>query len=208
MESLIGNVPDSWTEVRLVKVCEILAGPSGARLRLETRTSSNVPVVAPKDLRDNRITEDGRAAVSFELANDLSRYRLAPGDIVCTRTGELGHQALAGKGQEGWLLGTACLRLRVRGPISADYLIYYLAHPAVRNWVTRNATGSAIPSLSTKTLGSMPVTFPALSVQSAVTEVLRALDEKIAIHDQISRTTAALRDAVLPLLLNGTLGIS
>jgi hypothetical protein len=96
MDSLIGNVPDNWTQARLAEVCDILAGPSGARLSLETRTLSNVPVVAPKDLRNNRIAEDGGAAVSFELANELSRYRLVPGDVVCARTGELGRQALAG----------------------------------------------------------------------------------------------------------------
>lgn len=208
MHSLIGNVPTNWTEVPLEQICHILAGPSGTRLNLEKRTSSNVPVVAPKDLRNNRIAEDGGAAVSFELANELSRYRLLPGDIVCTRTGELGRQGLAGGEQEGWLFGTACLRLRVRDLISADYLIYYLGHPAVRDWVARNASGSAIPSLSTRTLGSMPVVFPPASVQSAIIEVLRALDEKITIHDQISRTTAGLRDSILPLLLTGSLGVA
>lgn len=208
MDALIGNVPDSWKPASLAEVSDILAGPSGARLNLERRTSSNVPVVSPKDLRNNRIAEDGGAAVAFELANKLSRYRLAPGDVVCARAGELGRQALAGEGQEGWLLGTGCLRLRVRDPMSANYLTYYLGHPAVRNWITHNATGSAISSLSTKTLGSMPVVVPPASVQSAIAEVLGALDEKIAIHDQISRTTAALRDSVLALLITSSLGIA
>jgi type I restriction enzyme, S subunit len=205
MDSLIGNVPENWAQARLAEVCDILAGPSGARLRLETRTSSNVPVVTPKDLRNNRIDENGGAAAAVELANELARYRLAPGDVVCARTGELGRQALAGKGQEGWLFGTACLRLRVRDRVRPDYLVYYLAHPAVRSWIMRNDTGSAIPSLSTKTLGSMLMVIPPSSVQSAVADVLCALDEKIAIHHQISRTTAALRDAVLPRLLDGSL---
>jgi restriction endonuclease S subunit len=205
MDSLIGNVPENWTQARLAEVCDILAGPSGARIRLETRTSSNVPVVTPKDLRNNRIGGDGGTAVSVELANELARYRLVPGDVVCARTGELGRQALAGEGQEGWLFGTACLRLRVRDRVRSDFLIYYLAHPAVRGWIRRNDTGSAIPSLSTKALGLMPMVIPPASVQSAVAEVLSALDEKVAVHFQISRTTAALRDAVLPHLLDGSL---
>jgi hypothetical protein len=87
MDSLIGDVPANWAQVQLAEVCDILAGPSGARLSLEARTPSNVPVVAPRDLRNNRIAEDGSAAVSFELANELSRYRLAPGDVLCARTG-------------------------------------------------------------------------------------------------------------------------
>lgn len=143
-------------------------------------------------------------AVTSGLADELSRYRLSSGDIVCSRTGDLGRQALACEGQEGGLVGTGCLRLRVRPPISAPYLTYYLGHPAVRDWITRNATGSAIPSLNTRTIGSMPVVLPPVAVQSIVAEALGALDEKIAVHNQISRTTAELRDALLPLLLTGS----
>ena len=203
MDSLIGTVPDSWAQARLGDVCDILAGPSGARLALESRTSSNIPVVTPGDLRNNKIAENGGSAVAPRLADELSRYRLSSGDVVCSRTGDLGRQALAGKGQEGWLVGTGCLRLQVRDPISAPYLTYYLGHPAVRDWVNRNATGSAILSLNTKTLGLLPVVLPPLAVQSVAVEVLGALDEKIAVYDEISRTTAALRDSLLPLLLVG-----
>lgn len=206
MDSLIGTVPDSWAHARLGDVCDILAGPSGARLALEPRTSSNIPVVAPRDLRNNKIAEDGSTAVAPRFADELSRYRLSSGDVVCSRTGDLGRQALAGQEQEGWLVGTGCLRLRVRGPISAAYLTYYLGHPAVRDWVNRNATGTAILSLNTKTLGLMPIVLPPLAVQSVAAEVLCALDEKIAVYDEISRTTAALRDSLLPLLLAGPVG--
>ena len=75
MDTLIGTVPEGWREATLGKVCEILAGPSGARLELEPRTSSNVPVVTPRDLRDNKIADDGNAAVSLEVASKLARYQ-------------------------------------------------------------------------------------------------------------------------------------
>ncbi len=204
METLIGDVPDAWAQVRLAQVCDMLAGPSGASLGPAARRSPDVPVVTPKDFRNNRIAEDGVGAIARESANRLSRYRLAPGDVVCARTGELGRQALAGERQGGWLFGTACLRLRVDDSVSPYYLTYYLSHPAVRDWIMRNATGSAIPSLTTKTLGSMPVVIPPEAIQSEVGEVLGALDEKITVHDVISRTTAALRDSLLPLLLAGS----
>lgn len=206
MDSLIGTVPDSWAYTRLGDFCDILAGPSGARLALEPRTSSNVPVVTPRDLKNNKIAEDGNTAVPRRLADELPRYQLSCGDVVCSRTGDLGRQALVGEDQEGWLVGTGCLRLRASGPISASYLTYYLGHPAVRDWISRNATGSAILSLNTKTLGSMPIVLPPLAVQSVATELLSVLDEKIAVYDQISKTTAALRDSLLPLLLAGSVG--
>lgn len=204
METLIGDVPDSWPQVRLAEVCDVLAGPSAAGLNPVARKPSDVPVVMPKDFRNNRIVEDSLVGIALEPAKRLRRYQLDLGDIVCARNGELGRQALVGRGQQGWLFGAACLRLRAGDSINPNYLIYYLGHPAVRDWAIRNATGSAILSLSTKTLGSMPVVLPPGAVQSAIGEVLSAVDEKVAIHDQISRTTAALRDSLIPLLVVGS----
>jgi hypothetical protein len=51
-------------------------------------------------------------------------------------------------------------------------------------------------------LGSLPVVVPPEAVQASFAETLSSLDDKIAVHEQISRTTAALRAALLPQLLN------
>jgi len=204
VETLIGDVPEDWTAVHLGDVCDILAGPSGGVLQGETHTASGVPVVGPRDLKGNRIVLDGSLSVDPDTAEKLRRYRLAAGDIVCARTGEIGRHALVHGAQAGYLFGTACLRLRPREPVSHGYLAYYLDHPGVRDWIDRNATGSAIPSLSAATLGALPLVLPPAWIQTAVGEILGALDEQIAVHEQISRTAARLRDALLPLLVAGS----
>jgi type I restriction enzyme M protein len=202
-EFLLDSVPDNWRRVSLGEVCEILIGPSGTRLALQARTSSNIPVVAPRDLRNNKIADDAVAAVTPEIAAELARYRLKEGDVVCSRTGDLGRQAMASERQHGWLIGSACLRLRTTGSISPSYLLNYLAHPAVRDWIVRNATGSVIASLNTKTLSSMPLVLPPIEVQSAATDILSALDEKIDAYEQISKAAVVLRESLLPHLLTG-----
>jgi type I restriction enzyme, S subunit len=205
MDSLIGPVPDDWTERRLEEICEILPGPSPGGIDLKDRESVEdpiVPVVTPKDMRHNRIDDDWTVGIAEEAARRLPpRYRLVLDDIVCSRTGQLGRQALVGENQRGWILGPACLLVRVREMVQASYLVYYFGHPAVRDWIVRNTGGAVIPSLSTKMLGSLPVVVPSAEVQADMADVLGALDEKIIVHEQISRTTAALRDAVLPQLL-------
>ena len=204
MDSLIGAVPDAWAECPLDEVCDVLAGPSTAQVNVKERGSMDVPVVTPRDLRNNRIADDCAAGIAQEAARELSRYHLHPNDIVCSRTGHLGLQALVGANQRGWLVGSACLRLRVRRMVSAPYLVYYLGHPAVQDWIIRNTSGAVIPSLSTKMLGSLPVVVPPAAVQTGTADILGALDEKIIVHEQISRTTAALRDAVRLQLLTGS----
>jgi hypothetical protein len=201
MDSLIGVVPDGWAEHRLEAVCDILPGPSAKQVSSSEYGPVGVPVVTPKDLQHNKIAENCATCVSQDAALELSRYRLHCDDIVCARTGRLGRQALVGAHQIGWLMGSGCLRLRTRKVISARYLVYYLGHPAVRDWIIRNAGGSVIPTLSTKMIGSLPVVVPTAAAQAVTADILGALDDKVIVHDQISRATANLRDAVLIWLL-------
>lgn len=204
MDSLIGDVPDDWMRHRLAEVCDVLAGPTAPRVNQWERVPTDVPVVTIRDLRDNWIADQCTAYVNHETADRLAHYRLLPGDIVCARTGQLGHQALVRPNQRGWFVGSSCLRLRVRHPISAPYLSHYLGHPAVRDWIVRNASGGVIPSISTRMLGSLPVVVPTTAVQTAIADILGALDEKIIIHEQIARATSALRDELrLRLLSDG-----
>jgi restriction endonuclease S subunit len=203
VDSLIGGVPDDWAESRLGEICDILAGPAVTKASSAEPGSADIPVITPGDLRHNRVADDCATGVSPETARKLSDYRLLPDDIVCARIGHLGRHALVKASQQGWLIGSSCLRLRVHHTISAHYLVYYLGHPVVRDWIIRNAGGSVIPTLSTKMLGSLPVVIPTAASQASIADILGALDDKIIVHEQISRTTAVLRDAVLLRLLTG-----
>jgi type I restriction enzyme, S subunit len=198
MDSLIGEVPDDWSEERLGEVCDVLAGAA-----VDLVAGGEVPVVTPKDLSNNRIADVCAMGTTREAASGMARYRLETGDIVCSRRGDLGQQGLVLEHQAGWLVGSACLSLRVRELVTAPYLVHYLGHPAVRRWITGNTSGAVIPTLSTNMLGSLPVVIPPAAVQASVADTLGALDDKIVVHEQISRTTAALRDVLLPQLLSG-----
>lgn len=202
MDSLIGVVPDDWAQRRLDSVCEIRSGAHVEATRRDPTQDWAVPVVMPKDLSNNRIADDCAMYVTPEAAHSLPGYRLEPGDIVCSRRGDLGRQGIAGEHQRGWLISSACLCLRVRQPVSAAYLVYYLGHPAVRRWIAGNTSGAVLPTLSTRMLGALPVVVPPEAVQAIVADTLGALDDKVVVHEQISRTTAALRDALLPRLLS------
>ncbi len=194
-------VPEKWIQVSLGEVCDVLAGP-GTVDRGEHQPSW-VPVVLPRNIKHNRITDDELDAVEPQTASKLSRYRLAPDDVVCTRTGELGRNALAAPAQADWLLGPGCMRLRPTDRIDAGYLTYYLGSPVAYAWLLRNATGSAIRNISTKTLARMPLVLPPLAVQREIGAALGVLDSEIAIHSQLSVTAQALRDLLLPLLIAG-----
>ncbi|ONI87290.1 hypothetical protein ALI22I_22910 [Saccharothrix sp. ALI-22-I] len=187
----------------LGELAEITTGPSAIHAALVDDGSADVPVVMPKDLRHNRIPDRPASGVAPDSARQLSRYALRRGDIVCLRTGRLGRQGLVEAEQEGWLFGPGCLRVRMRSEVYPAYVVYYLGHPAVQDWIVGNARGGVIPTLSTRMLGSLPVVVPPADLQAQLGDVLAALDDKVVVHERISTTTASLRDALLLRLLNG-----
>lgn len=75
--------------------------------------------------------------------------------------------------------------------------------PEAWEWFAAHSSGTAIPSINTKTLGSLPVSLPPLTIQLAIGQTLDALNQKIVAHESICRATAEIRDALLPLLLSG-----
>jgi type I restriction enzyme, S subunit len=201
VESLVGSVPDGWLEVPLAKICDVVAGPSTSAFKAGKTNLRSVQVVTPKDLKHGRVMQGIETMIDSAAADRLARYRLSADDIVSVRTGDLGRHAIVEDDGEGWVVGTGCFRLRPQAAVDSRYLLYYLGHPAVRDWILRRASTATVPSLTTSALRTLPVVVPPHGMQTRVGKIMSAIDEKIAIHERIVHATQQLREVVLPLLL-------
>jgi restriction endonuclease S subunit len=212
MDTVIGPVPETWQRLLLREACAVQAGPSGTLYRTADPSHTGHPMIRPRDVKDNRIAVEGIGmvdATDTKAAYKLDHYRLEVEDIVYVRIGASRGHALAGPDHHGWLYGSGCLRLRLhngaRDTITARYLNHYLGQAGVREWLARHTSGVAITTVTSPTLSALPLVVPPLATQYAVADVLDALDEKITVHGEISRTTAAVRDTLAPALLTGAL---
>ena len=106
----------------------IQTGPFGSQLHQFDYVPEGIPVIMPKDIIDGGVTLDSVARVSEETAIRLSRHRLKPRTIVLPRRGEITKRALITADQSGWLCGTGCIKIEMRGAtLVPEYLYYYLA---------------------------------------------------------------------------------
>ncbi len=184
----------------------IQTGPFGSQLHAVDYAPCGVPVVMPQDIKGRRITHDRIARVSEAKAQTLARHRLAVGDVVYSRRGDVERHALVGSREAGWLCGTGCLLVRP-GPAwsSQAYLSEWLDLHDTRTWLKQHAVGATMPNLNTGILAGLPIRVPPSAALAAFEEragPLRVSQSRLSME---SEALLELRDTLLPRLLSGEL---
>jgi type I restriction enzyme S subunit len=187
----------------LGEVCDIQVGSAQVDRATRSGVGPRLFVINARDIVGDRLNTDGPLSPPQEVSSNLARYRVVPGDLVCARTGQLSRAVVVDEDHAGWLIGGTCLRLRVRDGLDSRFLLHYLRHPAVTDWLNRAAVGSVIPTHRLKSLKGLPVAVPPKPDQDAIVATLSVLDEKIAVHNEILRVSAELRERMLRLMLAG-----
>lgn len=172
----------------------IQTGPFGSQLHAADYSPKGVAVVMPQDIVDGRISRSNVARIPSVIAQSLKRHGLSVGDIVYSRRGDVERSALISEDDLPAICGTGCLLVRTqdRGYVDPAFLHAQLQLPQTRAWVRRHAVGATMLNLNTKILQGVPVWLPAIHTQRAITEVLGALDDKIASNQRFVMTSDAL----------------
>lgn len=213
LESELGEVPAGWNTSTLAAEAKrhggfIQTGPFGSQLHAADYVDEGVPVVMPQDLLDRRISVGRIVRVTDEMAQRLSRHAVKPGDVVYSRRGDVERHALVSEREVGWLCGTGCLLVRLGDAWpSQAYLSEVLDLPVTREWLVRHAVGATMPNLNTSILGDVPLLIPSESLLSAFESIAGPLRKQQVAKSIESDSLAAARDALLPKLLSGELGV-
>ena len=175
-----------WTYSFLAEIAKsdgglIQTGPFGSQLHERDYVSQGIPVVMPKDIVEGRIDSADIAMVSEETARRLSRHMLSEGTIVLPRRGEISKRAFVSAEQSGWLCGTGCLKIELKGNlVFPQFLHYYMGQEKVTSWLEQHAVGSTMLNLSAGIVSELPVSYPSLDVQRKTVDILSAYDDLIA----------------------------
>lgn len=175
-----------WIREPLGDICQkgkgrIQTGPFGSQLHESDYSSDGTPVVMPADITDGKIAVTRIARVAESHVDRLKRHKLAKGDIVYGRRGDIGRQALVRDENVGWLCGTGCLKISLgNGPLTYEFLHRYLSTAAVVSWIEGQAVGATMPNLNTGILERVPVFYPEnRATQKKIAATLSAYDELI-----------------------------
>lgn len=192
-------------QIRLGKLGEVTAGPSGSLLERLKDGPDGIPVVSPPDITDSHTVDPRRLRrVPWDDAKKLARFALREGDIVVVRQGALGRLALIGTEQGTWFYNSSCVRIRPHCELVLPaYLTSYLSYPPVQRDLLGHALPGTVPSLNSAVLNELLVTVPPMEQQRAIVEVLTDIDMQIRIHKETTDRLGALRPAIFGEMIKG-----
>jgi type I restriction enzyme S subunit len=209
---IVDGLPEGWEKRSLESVCSsgdgVQTGPFGSQLHQADYSDEGVPVIMPKDIVDCRISVTSIARIPEALADSLGRHRMAPGDIVYGRRGDIGRRAYIGKRHAGWFCGTGCLRFRPNLlAINPLYLFDTLGVPDTLGTITNRAKGSTMPNLSAGALKSVPLLVASRRLQDIYVERVEVMREALNVLDEQNQKLAQARDLLLPRLMSGAIHV-
>jgi type I restriction enzyme S subunit len=193
----LGKIPTHWQIIQFKFACSSLqTGPFGSQLHSEDYIEGGIPVINPAHLVGGVIAPDMRVSVDEETAERLSLHRLATGDVIFSRRGELGRCAVVQDNQAGWLCGTGSLRARLNSFLAnPEYIALLFGYTAASDWLTLKSVGSTMDNLNTEMLGSFAIVLPSPEEQHAiVTHIAIEMAKLDALRTATERTIALLKE--------------
>ncbi|MFF9339355.1 N-6 DNA methylase [Streptomyces sp. NPDC014773] len=198
--------PDAggWRNALLGDLCKVQPGPSPSLLNPGMYSENGtVRVVLPKHLRNRRLHGSEDTRVSERDAWKLERFRLSEGDILCVRTGTVGPVASVEAEEAGSLYSGNLLRLYDFEPgVDPRFVLAHLSLPGSQAWIKDRAAMSTVDSIKTSAMKQLPVSLPPYEEQCRMGELLHALDDQVAAHQQAAAAADVARGHLSTLLMD------
>jgi len=179
VESELGMIPKGWRVGTLDDLLEIKYGKDH------------------KKLSDGKIPVYGSGGLMRRV--DKSLYKGE--SVLIPRKGTLNNVMYVN--EEFWTVDTMFYTIPKVEHIALFCYLFLLG----KDLASMNA-GSAVPSMTTEILNSMPVVIPQNSIVNEFDNVISSYFRKIENNDNESRRLASLRDTLLPKLMSGELKVN
>ena len=202
----IGEMPVEWELTSLQNLCGadgLQTGPFGSQLKASEYTPTGVPVVMPRDIREQAFVSDSIARIPEARAATLAQHRVEIGDILFGRRGDIGRCALVRDAQKGWVCGTGCLRARPGTRIHGEFLVRWLSTEPLVAWLTDHAVGQTMLNLNTAILGGLPVAVPSPGEQRVIAECLASIEDSVRANRDCREGIKSVKSALMSVLLTG-----
>jgi type I restriction enzyme S subunit len=195
------EIPAGWASGTLEDLGQIVGGSTPTTSRPENFTTNGTPWITPNDLSDNqnnKFISRGAQDVSVEGIKSASLKTYPAGTVLLSSRAPIGYMAIA----RNELTTNQGFKSFIPSKIYSTEYVYY----AVKNSlpvIMQNASGSTFKEVSGAVLKSIEVMLPAFSIADNFTKTVAEIFSRQDKLEQENQQLTALRDWLLPLLMNG-----
>jgi len=183
-----------WNIAALQDVCEELTvghvGPMASEY-----VAHGVPFLRSQNVRAGRLDLTNVKYISNEFHQRLRKSQLRPGDIVIVRTGEPGAAAVISEDFAD--LNCSDLVIARPGGQVDPYFLSYAINSTARQYIAAHLVGAVQQHFNVDSARKLQLRMPPLVKQKAIAATLGALDDKIAVNEQIAVTSDGLAASLL-----------
>lgn len=194
----IGLIPSEW-DFDTIGDSLYIKGRIGWKglKKSEYIDKSDYRIINGSNVVNNNIDWSGCGYISEERYEESPEIMLKPNDIVMTKDGTIGKLAIIRSLEQKTTVASGLFVIRVEdNSIDVDYLYYYFSSFYFKELVKSRIEGSVIPHLYQKDLVALKLPLPDLSEQKAISKILRTLDDKIEVNNQINKTLENMAQAI------------
>ncbi|MFG3134142.1 restriction endonuclease subunit S [Streptomyces tendae] len=160
-------------------------------------SSTGVPVVSALSVKGGRLNLAAARKIPWTIFDKWMPVRTKKYDVVLTSEAPLGSCALV-QSDEPMALGQRLFGLRGRrGVLDGRFLFYALQSERIQGQLYGRSSGTTVLGIRQAELVKVRVPVPSISEQEAIAEVLGALDDKIALNEQLRETALCLGRSLL-----------
>ena len=204
VDSELGEIPEGWEVKPIGDLADVGGGSTPRTERAEYWEGGTHHWVTPKDLSrlsmpvlldtERKLTDAGLAQVSSGL--------LPKGTVLLSSRAPIGYLAIA---EVPVAVNQGFIAMKPRPGTSNLFLLRWasIAHDEI----VSQANGSTFLEISKSSFRSIRTVEPAAPIMQAFDWMSRPMYLKVLEHEREARTLAALREALLPKLISGSLRV-
>lgn len=150
------------------------------------KSDCGIPTLSAKSVKNNFIDYSSCYYISeAEYKRFMVRGFPQKGDILLTTEAPMG--MVARLDRDNIAIAQRLLTLRGKeGVLDNDYLLYYLQSSAGQAALKARETGTTVTGIKQSEFRKIEMTVPKYETQRKISGILRAIDDKIALNNQIN----------------------
>ena len=193
-DSELGEIPAEWPVDDVYRIADVIYGAPFKSEFFNARRTGR-PLIRIRDLA----THDPEV---FTPEVHPRGHVVRPGDLVVGMDGEF--RAHLWHGAEAWLNQRVCSFVPKQG-VPRAYVHYSVESRLA--FFERSKTGTTVIHLGKADIDTFRILVPPGSVLTAFGRAVDAIDGRVVVGEQESRTLSAIRDALLPKLISGEMRV-